>query len=235
VRPWLLLAPLTVLLLCGCSGLTPGGSSESATNEGVYPPSALVLGRTYSQWGDEWWKWALAIPKSRNPMVDETGASGAEGQSGPVWFLCGTVGTSAERSCTVPSGKTILFPPVCGFWFVPTDAATPGELPALARFTLDHVTEVAAVLDGRALRGLAYYRFHSDDTFVFTGPDEPDECIYVHQNGSHEAYADGFWVMLEPLTPGSHELSFRGKVVFPETYPGTQVFETSMTYHLTVE
>jgi hypothetical protein len=41
--------------------------------------------------------------------------------------------------------------------------------------------------------------------------------------------------MLEPLTPGAHEIYFRGKFVFPGSYPVLNAFETAVTYHVTVE
>ena len=228
-------AGLAVSGLSGCGGLSPGGSGEDAINQGVYPPNAVIFGKTYSEWADEWCKWFLAIPKSVNPAMDDTGIHAGVNQSGPVWFLAGTVGTTAERRCTVPAGKAILFPIICGFFWVPTDAATPEELPGLAQFVLDHATEVEAIVDGVPLRGLENYRFRSQRTFWFTGPTAPDECIYPNQDGPHETFADGYYVMLEPPPRGPHELYFRGKLVFPGTYPDVQVIEITIAYHLTVQ
>jgi hypothetical protein len=82
----------------------------------IAPPSAhaqdspTVLGKTIGEWSVEWWKWALAIPTSENPMLDPTGANCHLGQQGPVWFLAGVWGGgTAERSCSVPTGKYIFF------------------------------------------------------------------------------------------------------------------------------
>ena len=77
-------------------------------NPGVLPPNSSVLGKSYGEWGAEWWKWAVSIPLAINPMNDQTGANAAQGQSGSVWFLAGTfcpdLGqcnlATATRTCT---------------------------------------------------------------------------------------------------------------------------------------
>jgi len=51
-----------------------------------------------------------------NPLLDQTGANAAIGQSGPVWFLAGTTGGTAERAITVPAGKSLFFPLVNNVW-----------------------------------------------------------------------------------------------------------------------
>ena len=65
------------------------------------PPAALTA---------RWWQWVISIGQSENPLLDPTGADCAVGQEGPVWFLGGTFGGPATRSCTVPAGKALLIP-----------------------------------------------------------------------------------------------------------------------------
>jgi hypothetical protein len=226
---------LPLLASCGCSGLTPGGSTESSTNEGVYPPSSVIEGKTYSQWGDVWWKWFLEMPRGHHPALDETGADAGRNQTEAVWFLCGTVGTDTERACSVPAGKPLFFPINTTCCWTPCDAPTIGEVIRLTHWWNDRVVLNEAVLDGVALRGLNHYRFWSDAPFTFTGPANPDDCVFPTGAGTHEAFVDGYHVMLMPLSPGRHELSFHGKGVWPTTYPDTGVFELRVTYHLTVE
>lgn len=63
-------------LLTGCGGGLKQGivaSRQSAVNAGVFLPSSTPFGKTYGEWGDEWWKWALSIPPGDNPLLDETG------------------------------------------------------------------------------------------------------------------------------------------------------------------
>ncbi len=83
-------------------------------NPGVIPPHAKIKGKTYGDWGAEWWKWALRVPISQSPIMDPNGTDGSRNQHGPIWFLAGTFGTFAERSITIPAGKFIFFPLVNG-------------------------------------------------------------------------------------------------------------------------
>ena len=83
-------------------------------NPGVIPPNAKAYSMTYGEWSAKWWQWALSLPVGQNPFFDQGGdcSHGANGQVGPVWFLTGVINVSgmAERDCTVPVGKALLFP-----------------------------------------------------------------------------------------------------------------------------
>jgi hypothetical protein len=221
-------------LLAGCGGVTGGQGVESAENPGVYPPSSVPYGKTYGEWSAEWWKWVFAIPASRNPLTDPTGEHAGEGQSGPVWFLVGTNNWPfAERTCSVPAGKAVLFPIVNFIGVIPVEGATLAQLRSVSQYWMDHVTVLEASLDGRAFHGLANYRFQSGP-FEYTMPLPPD-ALAPEYAGTHQAWADGYWIMLEPLAPGQHTIQFRGKFVWAATYPNVGTFETGVTYHLTVE
>src|SRR5579884_1628590 len=90
---------------------TPAAFAFSNPNPGVFPPGSHPYGRTYEQWSNAWWQWALSIPTNVNPLLDTTGANCQQGQSGKVWFLAGTLGGSpVVRKCTIPAGKAIFFP-----------------------------------------------------------------------------------------------------------------------------
>jgi len=47
-------------------------------------------------------------------------------------------------------------------------------------------------------------------------------------------FSDGWWILLAPLPPGTHEIYFSG-VVPDNPTTGTKGFATEATYHLTVE
>lgn len=72
-----------------------GGSSNLV----VFPPDSNPYGVNYAEWTTKWWQWVPSIPKEFNPVLDENGKNCAQGQSGPVWFLAGTAGGSAKRTC----------------------------------------------------------------------------------------------------------------------------------------
>ena len=62
-------------------------------------------------WSAEWWQWVLGIPQATNPQLDTTGEFCDVNQpASPFWFLAGTFGGDAARSCTIPAGKLLFFP-----------------------------------------------------------------------------------------------------------------------------
>jgi hypothetical protein len=71
-------------------------------NPGVLDINATLGGKTYGQWSENWWQRAFSLPDNFTNCT--------ENQSGQVWFLDGTTGGPANRFCTVPAGKNIMFP-----------------------------------------------------------------------------------------------------------------------------
>ena len=103
-----------VLLGIAVVSLISSGNALASTVGAEYPrvapPQSQPYGASYGEWGAAWWQWALAQPASANPLFDSTGEYCGAGQSGQVWFLAGTFGGSAERTCTVPAGRALLLP-----------------------------------------------------------------------------------------------------------------------------
>jgi hypothetical protein len=193
----------------------------------------MPAGRSYAEWSAAWWQWAFSIAKSQNPMLDETGASAAIGQSGPVYFLAGTMGTPVERTCTVPADKAIFFPIVTSFGCITAEGETVESLTATNKGFIDHVTELEAVVDGVPLTSLGSFRFVAP---VFLISFDATEPLYDIPPGPYTTVSDGYWIMLEPLSVGQHTIFFRTRVVWPAPTPeGVQVWETSVTYHLTIQ
>ena len=48
----------------------------------------------------------------------------------------------------------------------------------------------------------------------------------------NQVVADGYWVILPPLSVGAHELQFQGALCDPNTH--VPFFEVQVTYHLTI-
>jgi hypothetical protein len=224
-------------LACGDSDDGSGGHFLQCPL--AVPPRARPFGKSYAEWSSAWWRWALSIPAATNPIFDATGASCGLGQSGPVWFLAGTAGGEATRSCTIPLGKLIFFSAVN---FIndypcpdPSFQPAPGQsledfLTEGLAFFIDRVAELEVELDGCALRDPFRFRATSD-LFTFTGDPSLtavfDPCI---TGTPQQAVSDGYWFMLAPLLPGEHTLHVRGKIVFDD---GSS-FESNVTNHLTI-
>ncbi len=155
-----------------------------------------------------------------------------------MWFLAGTSGSAVTRSCTIPAGKSLLFPIInvendypCPD---PNFQPAPGQsledfLTEGAQYWIDHVTTLNVEVDGIPLQNLFGYRATSQ-LFTFTGDPSLtaafDPCI----TGSPQpAVSDGYWIMLAPLSAGTHTIHFRGKEEFD-----WGSFEVDVTYNLTV-
>jgi hypothetical protein len=199
---------------------------------GILPPQSHAFGKTYGEWGAEWWKWAFSIPVPVNPLFDETGALVAQGQSGNVWFLGGVINASGTvvRNVTIPAGKALFFPvanteasTVEGF------GTTEAELRATAKAQTDGVIFLAAEIDGQPVQHLEAYRHQSplyqfgplpeNNVLQFFGVDAPAGTV-------SNSVDDGYYLMLAPLSVGQHSLHFAAE------FAGG--FKLDITYHITV-
>ena len=84
-------------------------------------------------------------------------------------------------------------------------------------------------IDGVNLRQLDKYSATSP-LFSVTYPPHNLLCSPA---GQTQGISDGYWVLLQPLSPGKHELHFSGLTPGNPT-TGTTNFETDVTYHLRV-
>ncbi len=109
-RTHLRLPALFVLVLALLLVSLPA-KADGNPNPGIAATQSNAYGKSYGQWAADWWNWALSGPDGNNVLQDTTGALCGLNQSGPVWFLAGTLNSgAAERTCTVPAGKGRLFP-----------------------------------------------------------------------------------------------------------------------------
>ena len=102
---------LSTLILVGIISILPIVNADTI-NPGLYSPDSKPYGLTFAQWSEKWWLWSVSIPEPANPLKDDTGKNSGIGQNDPnVWYIdwCGF--GYHRRSCTIPSGKAILFQP----------------------------------------------------------------------------------------------------------------------------
>jgi hypothetical protein len=224
----LVLALFAVGLLLGL--LAPSASASSFT---IVQPTQKYAGKTYGQWSAAWWQWAANISEPNSPVTDDTGADCAVQQKGPVWFLAGSTGGSVTRSCTVPADKAILVPVINGECSsVEGNGTTDAALRACATGQMDAVTQTSASVDGTAIDlgpvSEGRFRFQSP---LFTITFAPNNGFYPDGSvaGTGKAVADGFWVLVKPLSKGQHTVDVQGTAVF-----GDFIFQVSVHYDLTV-
>ena len=181
----------------------------------VVEPTEMVAGKTYAQYVPTWWQWAYTQPAKNHPLVYSEGGDfcGTGQPSGEVFFLGPTFGGEAKRPCTVPAGKTLLFPiAVSEQNNFPMDPIQRNntQLEAAARRSIDSAKLLRVELDGKGLIGgdvAAFSRFRQKAQFSFTVPDVPDNLLRgalgIDYAGTISvAFTDGYWLMLKPLPPG---------------------------------
>jgi hypothetical protein len=194
--------------------LSPVVASAGNPNPGILPINSAPYGNSYGAWAAAWWQWALAIPEAQNPLVDPTGQYAGLNQNGPVFFLAGTLGNSAERNVTVPAGKAIFMPVhnwIFGAGVFDCDPTVPGvtcDVPTLREKAAAAATSVQTLetsIDGVPVKNLLNYRAMSPDTFSVTFPSGAVFGIPAGTLSPH--VADGYWLMLAPLSSGSHTIT----------------------------
>jgi hypothetical protein len=167
------------------------------------------------EWSASWWQWAFAIPEGRNPLLDPDGAFCAENQRGPVWFLGGVLfNGTVERRCTIPPGKHILFPIANAFWLqTPLDdpSNTEQDYRELAQSFLPTTGgDLFATLDGQPVVFDPRLPIVRTQSPVFTAVFPADNIFALDPTllTGQPTVSDGYWVMLPPLAPGVHVLTF---------------------------
>ena len=159
-----------------------------------------------------WWQWSESFAPSHNPIDDPDGSQCAGHQPSDVWFLAGTHGGSAVRTCTIPTGHSLYFPVINQVCEV---AAT--ESDTAARSACEGAADVAtATLDGKPLR---VQQAESNGSFQLISP----AGSVGLPPGKHKVVAWGLWVGPLALSPGQHKVTLLGR---------SGQFETTVTYHL---
>ena len=225
---------VVILVIMGLTYLAQNPVSQAQSGIDVYTIDSKPYDVTYGNWTAKWWQWALSIPSNVNPAGDNTGEYCGQKQSGPVWFLAGTFGGSAERKCTIPEGKAIFFSPInaeCSFTEYQNIKDESG-LRECAKAVQDAVDQMAVSVDGIKLENLVKYRIQSPIFEV----ELPEDNIFGIPATKTQAVSDGNWVFLKPLSKGEHIIKssgHSGKVVTPQVQMGA--FTSEVTYHLIIK
>jgi hypothetical protein len=176
--------------------------------------------------------WQQTLNESSPP---ECGSLDQDAVSGNVFYLADFTGT-VNATCTVPSGSRIFYPIInyaCSpqlFDPYTTEEDLRAECSRLLTYSLEGATGVIATVDGK------------DVTSQIVCADSPLFSLTIPQNGffgipgTGPAVSNGCWVLLAPLAPGEHTITFEG--TFPVSTeagvpPGTNIIQDA-TYTLTV-
>jgi len=203
-------------------GLVAALSLLAFAPNGAFAASSPVLqvnskayyGKTYGEWVVAYWQWAMSFPTAASPWLSDSDGSLANlGQSGPVWFLGGTAGDSVTRTFTMPEGNAIFLPVhqwIFGATVFDCDPSNPGvtcDVPTLKKAAADAAKAVALIevsIDGQTISNPNDYRVKSPQAFSVTVP--ADNVSGVPAGTYFPQVADGYYMLLTPLSVGTHTI-----------------------------
>lgn len=169
-------------------------------------PSESVAGSPLDEYANTWWQWAYTMPNEVSPVRDTTGKYCHVGQQGEVWFLAGGYGTSKiKRKCEIPAGKHIFFPVInMVYWPRHEGSISCESVKRSAALNNDELISIEVELDSIKALDPSKTRVASKDCFNLLGL-VPKE---YNPPNVYPAATDGYWVMLKPLSKGTHTLKF---------------------------
>jgi hypothetical protein len=205
---------LAAAVLVLLASTLPAPAAGRNPNPGILPVGSTAFGKTLAQWSAEWWKLGIEQPVDGNPFAE----GGVFPLSKSVWGLAAPLG-NATFELTLPAGKALfvpafssecssLEPPESGF-----HGDTEEEQAECAAFWADHFVGLSIEIDGVPVNDVTSYRVVSPQ-FSFTAPDP--NVLLVPGGGPGTGVADGYYVMLAPLSKGVHTISIRGALHVPE-------------------
>jgi hypothetical protein len=180
----------------------------------------------------EWWQWILSFPIDENPGTDTTGEDCSKGDFGDTFFLAGTFGGKAERECTITEGQDILIPIVTTACATIEGESAESLLAQCADFTAQ-TKNLKLIIDRKQVRNLEDNRVTVESLFTVV---LPENNVYGLDAGtSIDAVADGYWVLIEGLSAGQHDITVVGKQHGHLSSGEKSDLKSDVTYHLTVE
>jgi hypothetical protein len=220
----------SLILIITISSLTAYTHADSL-NPGVYSKDSTPFGIPYQDWISKWWQWNAGIPSAVHPRDHYSPERCTINQAGPVWFLPDILTGNEERTCTMPSGKAILVPSLTGAcWDDNTDPKLKTEAGIRQCASEgDNYGVISATLDGRNLQNLQQYRTMSR-YFSITFP---NDNVFRNIPGKFPAISDGFFVFLEPLPAGKHDLQLKTSVSNP--IDPKFDYSSQVVYHLIIK
>jgi len=203
-------------------------SPSCANTETQYTVAAdqLVYGMSLGDLNEDWWKRFLNVDLPNSPIVDTTGAMCHNGQGGPFFYLHGTYGGNATRTCNnVCSSKYIVVPlinAICDttprvnttskIIYSPTpDQLAPNCQALLAPF---NASVLSLVVNNTQIQNLACFRAAKYDPFEWlltiwnNRAAQVDKPVTV---GRYLGVVDGYYVVLKPLPIGTTHVIFAAK------------------------
>ncbi|MFC2173360.1 hypothetical protein ACFLU6_12105 [Acidobacteriota bacterium] len=221
----------TVLLVVAFAMiLGPVAALAGGTNPKFY-------GKTIGEMAGEWWNWISVHPYSETPPTQNGDVDCSFGQpSGKVWFLAGTFGDPGiERTCSVPGNKALFFPLVNNVMWAPEDCGTTEECRDVAMMSFGEPFGLFCTIDGEPCVYENLLVRTQSSPFTLMMPEDSFFTDWGYMPGDrYPSIADGYWMLLPPLSKGDHVIHFGGIGGDPCGDP-TQWFVVDAKYNITAE
>ncbi len=229
--------PACLLVTCVlCYSFVPSVRASAPAGFRVADPGKKAFGKTYGEWASDWWDWVLQFPADINPLLDETGGSCDLGDQGSVWFLAGNFGGTTVRECSAPAGKAFFFPVFNVISFAPEFGNTVEEIRADANGDIEGDPDpiISCEIDGVLVDDVFAYRAQTPPGGFLLTTVTLFEAFGLEAGPRDPAISDGYWLMVEGLGPGEHEIQILATVLDPRPGNRPPLFDLDVTYFLTL-
>jgi len=195
-----------------------------------------ATGKTIGEWGAAWWQWAFVTP---GVLGDTTGQYGPQGDvGGPVFFAEGSGGGAVTLQYAAPAKQYILLPVTTYIWTLFPPCAEPQCAAKIVDSNfVARVKGVSAKVDGVPVEEIQEHvvRVNRRNPLIFLVDAGPiDSSGY---GGILPAEQSGYWLMLAPLAPGTHKITFGATIPnldgnTGDVLPGSTDQRTTLTLHV---
>ena len=171
----------------------------------LFTKDSSPYGTTYKDWTERWWQWFLNMTEDEVPTQDNTGAKCNLKQSGEVWFLAGTWNGVESRKCNIPEGKAVLLPMATTACSVNEQDCLHYSDSELRNYAIsgNDGTLMEVSIDGKRIGDIP--RITTD----FFNATYPVGNAVKAIPGTARVISDGYYVFLEPLAKGNHNIHFK--------------------------
>jgi hypothetical protein len=201
---WFHLAAL-VLVLTFSSGVRP-------TQAGVLSASDVLTrtGQSIDAWGAAWWQNAFAHPELLGDTTGDFGHLGNVG--GPLFYAEGSGGGTVTLDYAVPADQFILLPVATYIWTFFDPCAAVDCAAAIVNNFVSGISAPFASIDGVVVPDLASHLVSVDVNAPFVFQVDAGPIDSSGYGGILNAVQGGLWLVLDPLSPGVHTLTFGATV-----------------------